>query len=140
MNHFAEELVNLFCCCCCCCGVQTDPMFFHGLVFCAATIHCSCYKVGEGTISATKQIEGFNLQREGENCCCSKIKSFNLQRKRERHPYCRRSRGSICGGRERQIFLLQQTKRFNLQSEGNNCCCSKIKWFNLQRERDRHSS
>jgi hypothetical protein len=36
MNHFAEEMVNLFCCCC---GVfQTDPMFFHGLVLCAATI------------------------------------------------------------------------------------------------------
>ncbi len=80
--------------------------------------HCSCYKVGEGTIDATKQIQGFNLQREGDNCYCSKIKSFNLQRKergiltaadqgvqsaegeRARHSCCSKPKGSICRVRE----------------------------------------
>ncbi len=80
--------------------------------------YCSCYKVGEGTIPATKQIEGFNLQREGDNCYCSKIKSFSLQRKErgiltaadqgvqsaegERDRYSCRSipKGSICIVRE----------------------------------------
>jgi hypothetical protein len=74
--------------------------------------------VREGTIDATKQIEGFNLQREGDNCYCSKIKSFSLQRRErgiltaadqgvqsaegERDRYSCRSKpkGSICIVRE----------------------------------------
>ncbi len=82
------------------------------------TSHYSCYKVGEGTIDATKQIEGFNLQREGDNCYCNKIKSFNLQRKergiltvadqgvqsaegeRARYSCCSKPKGSICRVRE----------------------------------------
>jgi hypothetical protein len=80
--------------------------------------HWSCYKVGEGTIAATKQIEGFNLQREGDNCYCSKIKSFNLQRKErgilpaadqgvqsaegesDRYSCCRKPKSSICRVKE----------------------------------------
>jgi hypothetical protein len=139
MNHFAEEMVNLFCCCCC--GVvQTDPMFFHGLVFCAATILLLMLQSWRGNHSCNKANRRVQSAEGGRQLLLQQNQKLQSAEKRERHPYCSRSRGSICGGRARQIFLPQHTKRFNLHSEGNNCCCSKIKWFNLQRETDRHTS
>jgi hypothetical protein len=138
MNHFAEEMVNLFCCCC---GVvQNDPMFFHGLVFCAAIISLVMLQSWRGNYCCNKANRRVQSAEGGRQLLLQQNQKLQSAEKRERHPSCSRSRGSICGGRERQIFLLQETKKFNLQSEGNNCCCSKIKWFNLQRERDRHTS
>ncbi len=103
---------NLFCCCCC--GVQTDPMFFHGLGSFAASIPLFMLQSWRGNHWCNKANRRVQSTEGGRQLLLQQNQKLQSAKKRERHPYCSRSRGSICGGRESQIFLLQQTKRFNL--------------------------
>ncbi len=120
---------NLFCCCCC--GVQIDPMFFHNLGSFAASIPLLMLQSWRGNHWCNKANWRVQSAEGGRQLLLQQNQKLQSAKKRERHPYCSRSRVqsaegeragySYCSKPKGSICRVRETIVAAAKSNGSIC-------------------